>query len=340
MPIPEDSSLSDDRRVPEIDFRQFLRLERKSRSEVERQVTVARYRVRVSFDFARIEQALNACKLRASDEVGMLDIRTSRNHDTTGQETMPMESQKDEGDQDWIRSLFGVIGEKRFRWFDFDTRSIYEGLISGTLQETFMVEFYKNIKNELNFLTYGGVRYGSRIIQKLQDCFRSGLVAERDYFDYPYLRSTIARDDFRLTLKRIDYSPEGQDDYGTVDQASMRTRYSNIIDPDAQRIKEILENERILIQEFGARSSLYVDEVRQVVAFRFEMSRNGLVTIFLPEIEFPRPMQDIEFENEYYKVVRRIYSFITGTVPIRPAAYNSNDILADQLVMEFLRDSR
>jgi len=105
-------------------------------------------------------------------------------------------------------------------------------------------------------------------------------------------------------------------------------------------IKEILENPKILIRSFGARSSLFVDEVGDVLNFRFELASSGTVTVYMPEISFPRPMLDVELENEFYNIIRRIYTYIIGETPTSALTAISDEQLPDQLVMEFLRDIR
>ena len=160
---PEESSNDE---IPDLDFQQIIKPQRKPNIDVGRQITVTHYRTRIGFDSEMIESALQKCKLRPSDDIGMINLRSLRENSEPGNKTTEDGTIDLDVGQDWVRSLFGIIGEKGFRWLDLKTRNIYEYIITGTLNETFLVEFYRNIDNEVRFFTYGGSRYGDRINRK------------------------------------------------------------------------------------------------------------------------------------------------------------------------------
>ena len=163
-------------------------------------------------------------------------------------------------------------------------------------------------------------------------------VAVQEEFSHDYIRYVCSRPDFVRNLRSIAYDPEGEADYGTVEVASMKTKYQNVIDPDAKRVREILDNSKILIGEFGSKFSLDNSLVLGALTIRFDISVKGRVTLYLPELKFSRPMTDIERENTFYEIVRSAYAYITDTtVPHLASQYIAPP---GQMVLDFVREIR
>jgi hypothetical protein len=311
-------------RLPHIDFSQYIKFSRRSSTEVERQVTVCRYRTYVGFDLQRILGAVRRCELKPGDELGIIDWHTSMESRTEEQDPKSHFEEDDAGGLDvgaeWLRALFGFISDNYFRWLDLESRDIYEFMIEGVLASTFLTEYYRNSRDELEFLTYGGSQYEERIKTKHRTCFRMAFGAQLMEFTYDFVRSVCLRPEFRATLKEIVYAPLGEAGYGTVDESSMKTKYTNIIDPTAERVKEILENPKILISEFSAKVTIQHHLVYNDINIRFCLTKRGRVTLYLPQIEFCRPLTDVERENKVYEIVRRAYGRITGSQALESIA--------------------
>jgi hypothetical protein len=244
-----------------------------------------------------------------------------------------------------LRALFGLIGDGYFRWLDSETRDIYEYAIRGVLKETFLTEYYANASKELEFLTYGGSQHEAQITTKHERCFGLSLHAQLMEFDYDFVRSICLKPEFKYTLKRIVYLPRGRADYGTVEKAFMQSKYRNVIDPDAERVKDILEDPDVLIDEFTARLVISTSETRSSITIRFDFTKRGRITLYLPEIEFWKQMSQIEFENRFYDIVRMAYFRITGLdISAMPAQRSEMEVYEqpyldlDQAFDDFLED--
>jgi hypothetical protein len=187
-------------------------------------------------------------------------------------------------------------------------------MINGILSETFMTEYYRNPQNELEFLTYGGTQHEARIKAKHQTCFRLNLRTDMIEFDPDVVRQVCLRPEFKLSLKRIGYLPLGEAGYGTVDRSSMQTKYANTIDTSAERVQEILTNPKIFIEEFSSRFTLPDPSVREPITIRFDFLKRGRVTLYLPKIDFYKPLSDVELERKFYEIVRNAYIYITGGI--------------------------
>lgn len=329
--------------LPHIDFRRYIKFSRRSSSEVERQVTVCRYRTSIEFDHQKILAAVKRCELKPEDDLGIINWYTSTDSIPDQQETTK-DLDKDEAEsstvgREWVRALFGFISNKYFRWLDLESRAIYEFMIEGVLSSTFLTEYFRNSEDELEFLTYGGSQYEERIKAKHRNCFRMIFGAQLMEFTYDFVRSICLRPECRATLKEIVYAPSGEAGYGTVDESSMKSKYTNIIDPRAERVKEILENPKILISEFTAKVTMEHPLVYDPVTIRFRLTKRGRVTLYLPQIEFVRPLTDVERENKLYEIVRKAYGHITDNSVLEVDAVGQQKGVSHQLAMDaFLED--
>jgi hypothetical protein len=333
-----DQPTGNDGPVPGIDFSDIIKCHGRSSSTVERQVTVSRYRTYSTFNFGQVQSAVQKCKIKASDDFGIIGVRTSKDNIAADDPIQNPEHIKLDVGDEWVRALFAVIGDKSFRWLDFESQDIFEYLIEGVLDETFLVEYYQDDQKELRFLTYGASRFSERINSKHRFGFGMHFASIQEDFSHEFIRRVCSRPEFIRNLRSISYDPEGEAGYGTVEVASMKTKYQNVIDPGARRVEEILNNAKILISEFGSKFSIYSPYVANTLSIRFDISVKGLVTLYLPEIKFSKPMTDIERENALYEIVRSAYAYITGGGA--PCSLNQLGFLAPpgQLVFDFIQD--
>lgn len=332
-------STENDAFTPKIDFDDIIKFQRRSSSTVERQVTVNRYRTFIPFDFEQVKRGIQKCKIKASDDFGVIGFRTSKDGTMADDPSLDPEHIKLDLGEEWVRALFAVIGDKYFRWLDFESEDIYEYLIEGVLDETFLVDYYQNEQKELRFLTYGGSRFSERIHSKHRYGFGMHFGAVQEEFSNEYIRHVCSRPEFVCNLRSISYDPEGEAGYGTVETATMKTKYQNVIDPDASRVREILDNSKIQIREFGSKFSIHSPFVANTLSIRFDISVKGRVTLYLPEIKFSKPRTDIERENTFYEIVRSAYAYITERAVPHPL--NQLHFLAPQgqMVFDFLQNT-
>lgn len=324
--------------IPDINFKEIVKYQGRSSSTVERQVTVARYRTYSTFNFDQVQTAAQKCSIKASDDFGVIGVRTSEDRVDSDDPTQDPEHIRLDIGEKWVRALYALIGDRPFRWLDFETKDIFEYLIEGVLDETFLIEYYQDKRGELRFLTYGGSRYSERINSKHRFGFGMQFAAIQEEFSHNFIRKACSRPEFIRNLKRISYDPEGEAGYGTVETASMKTKYQNVIDPDARRVKEILENHKILVNEFVSKFSMYSPFVSGDLSMRFEISVNGRVILYLPEIKFPRPLTEIEREDIFYEIVRSAYAFIIDRTTSDSYDEFSIAIPPGQLLFDFLQD--
>jgi len=321
---------------PEIKVNDILKRQDRSIFVNERQITVTRYRTYLQFDFNQVERAVQKCTIKATDDFGVITVKTSKDLVTTDTPTSNLEYNQSSLGDEWVRALFATIGDKSFQWLDFETLNIYEYLIGGVLNETFLIDYYQDKQNQLRFLTYGGSRAAERIQLKHQMGFGMYFAAIQEDFNYDFIRQICSKPDFIRNLKKIVYAPEGEDGYGAVDEALIRTKYENKIDPTAKRVKEILDNPKMLIREFEAKLIMSSPITLNKLNIRFNISMNGHITFYLPKIEFSRPKTDIDRENAIYEIVRSAYELVTKT----DQSYDLGQVMpSGQMGMfEFLKD--
>ncbi|MDA0246108.1 MAG: hypothetical protein OT477_22075 [Chloroflexi bacterium] len=326
-----DFDLEYDETLPDLDFSEIIKFNRRSTSEVSRQITVIQYKTyNRPFSFSEIIEATQKCRLKPTEDFGVIKVRTSQDAHYDNN----LEKAYSDIGNNWVRALYAVIGDTNFRWLDINSSNIYEYILTNVLKETFLVEYYEGVANQLRFLTYGGSRFSERIQAKHTIGFGYNFYASMESFSYEFMRDIFSRQEFLDNLKRIGYLPSGEDGFGSVDIVTTKTRYQNVIDLTADRIKEICDNDKILISEFESRFPINIPSVKGTLNIRFEVSSKGQIIFHLPRLEFHSPLTDIERENIIYDVVRSAYAHVTNSS--QPRKFYAPE---GQLILDFLRDS-
>jgi len=316
----------------EIDFNEFISLERKQKtSGIERQITISRYATALDFNFEAVHEAIQRCKIRTNDDFGVIQVRTSKdNESTTKTDSSIVELNIG---SEWIRALFGVIGETSFRRLNFESWHIDEYVIRGILKETFLVEYYQQ-NGKLWFLTYGGSKDSNKIEIKHKMGFKDPLRAEAIESDYETVRETCLS--FKDRLSNITYVPKGQPDYGDADSASLKTKHKKTLNTNAKLIREILQKPEILLREFEAWHTIKSDFIEEEIRLKFKFSKTGRVTLYVPEIPFIKSLSQIDFEDRFYTIIRGTYAEITAGWECTPASNLAEN--SEQLLMGFVED--
>lgn len=313
----------------EPDFNEFISLERKQKSSgIKRTVTISKYATALPFNFENIMEAIRRCQIRKHEDFGIINIRDSKNSDLSKKESKITEMNVG---TEWIRGLFGVIGEIPFRRLDYETLHIEQYILKGMLKETFLVEYYQQ-GGHLCFLTYGGSDKSNKIEQKHKIGFGKELNAEPIEFEYDKVREICLS--FKEQLSSIDYIPKGQPDYGDADLASLKTKQKKILKFDAKLIRETLEKPEILIQNFEAWHSIENHFFGKEIRLKFKFSKNGHITIYVPEISFKKYLPEIEFENIFYDIIRSAYAEITDWEYLPTNDYQQKN--TEQLLLDFI----
>jgi len=317
----------------ELDFNEFISLERKQKSSgIKRQVTISKYATVLNFNFEKIIEAIRHCKIRKNDDFGVIDIRDSKEHELVAKESDITELNVG---TEWIRALFGVIGENSFRRLNHENLHIEQYIMKEVLKETFLVEYFQQGGN-LCFLTYGGSENYKKIEQKHKIGFGKDLNAEPIEFEYDKVRQICLS--FKEELSSIDYIPKGQPDYGDADLASLKTKQKKFLKSDAKLIKETLEKPEILIQNFEAWHSIENHFFGKEIRLKFKFSKNGHVTIYIPEMLFKKHLPEIDFENTFYDIIRGAYAEITDWEYLPTNSHPFQKNTGDQLLIDFIEN--
>jgi hypothetical protein len=279
-----------------IDFNKFIRSNRKKKSEP-RQVTVSKYQTFTRFDFGKLKTALDKCFLKSNEEFGIINLTYLEEENTA-------------------RALFGLVGELTFRKVNYLSRKIDEYIMDGILKKTFLVEYFKQPDGNIGFFTYGDPKYFKKVQEKHKVGFDKPIEAELTEFGYEKTREVCLN--FNTTLKSIRYEPNNHKYYGNTDSAAVENKRKHggrkNLDYNAEIIKEILSNENILLDDFEGTIEINDPSVKnRKYVVEFKLSQKGTITLFLPELKLSSvSIDDIEFENKLYDVVKTTYKNIVG----------------------------
>lgn len=307
-------------REEKIDFNKSIRSNRKKKSEP-RQVTVSKYQTSTRFDFDKLKTALDNCLLKSNDEFGIIKLTYLEENNTA-------------------RALFGLVGEMIFRKVNYLSREIDEYTMEGVLKKTFLVEYYKQSDSNIGFFTYGDPKYFNKAQEKHKYGFSQSIEAELVEFGYEKTRDVFLEN--KTTLQSIRYKPNGQEYYGDTDYATVENKRKHNgwkrLDCNAEIIKEILSNKSILLDDF--RGTIEVENPffkDGKHGAEFKLSQKGTLTLFLPELKLSHTsINDIEFENKLYDIVKATYKRIIGEDWLNNS-YNETSSI-EQIAMDFINE--
>ena len=312
----------------EINFNEFISFgQKKNNSGVKRQITICNYATELKFDFREILQAVHNCRIRRNEEFGVINIRNS---EYLIKEDNNYITELDTG-KEWVRALFGIIGDIPFQRLDDSLSNIEQYIIKGMLKDTFLIEYYQQSGN-LCFLTYGGSDKSSKIEQKHAIGFKECLNSELVEFENDTVREICLS--FKKELSSLEYFPEGQPDYGDARSATLKAKPKKILKSDAKLIRETLENPKIIINNFEANYILENDFFTKAIKMNFKFSRSGSVTIHVPEVSFQKYLPEIDFENKFYEIIRSVYSKITDWKYTKQNIYQLKDDKMNQILLD------
>jgi hypothetical protein len=176
-----------------------------------------------------------------------------------------------------------------------------------------MIEFLPDATlGNLDLLIYGGRQGYIELWRMLKDNF--GVMREptpRVFSDIG-LRNLCEKVFERLYQIAID--PWYKDGWGTIKAADFKSSRGQFIDPNVDRMKQVLENKEILIQSFKSvlPKQMMFPSLEDAYDIKFQILKDSGVSIEIPELKLPSSKTDISYESVLYDFARQTYGRIIG----------------------------
>ena len=266
----------------------------KSRDIEVHNLSIRKYRTTEQFDRTNILEGLNKSHLVFGMEFGVIQKYDEDN---------PKHS---------IRALCGLVGEKDFVLLEPSSQLKYVR-INHVLQATIMVEFLNDPESGcLDLLIYGGNRGFQEFFQMVSDHF--AISEEPSALRFSDIGTRHLCEKFFEQLYQIVFDPLNQSGWGTISAADFKSTKGKFIDSDVKQMRQIRENQDIIIQSF--KSVLYNQRIEPLqnyynIKFSLLKNRNG-IKLTVPELTLPASYSDVEYESVVYDFARHIYYQLIG----------------------------
>lgn len=261
----------------------------------QRTITVRKFSTPVDFQRTNILNGVAKSRLVFGNEFGII------------------ESYDEDKPERNIRAMCGLVGPRSLVLLNQQTSKPDYYRIKHVLLATLMIEFLPDPNaGKLDFLVYGGRQGYIELWEMLKDNF--GVIGEptsRVFTDIG-LRNLCEKVFERLYQITID--PWYKAGWGTIKAADFKSSRGQFIDPNVDRMKQVLENKEILIQSFKSvlPKQMMTPPLEDAYDVKFQVLKDRGVSIEIPELKLPANKTDIAYESVLYDFARQTYGRIVG----------------------------
>lgn len=261
--------------------------------DIYKTLSIVKYKTNIAYDHDNIISAFSENKLCITKEFGCIYIRNYGNH---------------------VSILFGKLGKKNLIGLDDDSdnnprirRYIIDKVILATMYIDHFSEDGKlsllvfnggNIKKELWYNIYGSLFNVSKLTPAK---FKEKEL--RNLFVTKYYNSLI----------EIKYDPASQEEFGNAKEGEYKSFRSKKLNPEAERIKDIIDNPEIKIKKFQSEIFDTYEHINKSCRVVFTIEIEGKISLEFPKIEWIDFKDNYDIEEHYYLFAKKIYDKIIST---------------------------
>lgn len=259
-----------------------------------RNISIVRYETQYPFDSVQINHFFKRNILKMGYNFGCIDVKN--NNDT-------------------IHLLFARMGDKRHTSAIFDSETRFYSSrssfrIKNIIASTTHVDNFPDENNKLNLLVFNGGSIQKETLFSQYRYFLSKSLPKQLDFNETELRK-LCFDKFHDKLLDISFNPVKEPGFGNTQQAQYKSEPDNILNPNAEKIKELKEKGNIIITSFRSYVTSTHDDLSKEYDVKFTIHSNGKI-----ELEFPKLVWiDLDFEEiemKFYEFARKIYDEIVS----------------------------
>jgi hypothetical protein len=113
-------------------------------------------------------------------------------------------------------------------------------------------------------------------------------------------------------LSEIRFDPAGEEKFGNTKTAEYKSIRSKKLNPKAEKIKEIIENDEIKVNMFKSEISSTYENLDKSYQVDFTIDVEGRIILEFPRISWSSLKDDYDVEEHYYSFARKIYDEIVS----------------------------
>lgn len=258
-----------------------------------RKLSILRYEAKCPFNLEQISRHFKRNKLKFGRDFGCIDDIINKQS---------------------IHLLFAKMGDLRHSSAIFDPKtkeylSSTSFKIKNLIISITHVDNFPDDENNLNLLVFNG---GGIKNERLFAQYRSILAGSQPKqleFNERELRN-LCFNKFESNLSEISFNPVKEPGFGNTHQAEYQSERSSILDPNAEKIKELKENNSIIITGFKSSIISKHDNLSKEAEVRFTINNTGKIELEFPKLLWIELEANEQIEIKFYEFARKIYDEI------------------------------
>ncbi|KKH45453.1 hypothetical protein [Methanosarcina sp. 1.H.A.2.2] len=260
-----------------------------------RKLSILRYETKCSFNLEQISQHFKRNRLKFGRDFGCID---------------------DIKNEQSIHLLFAKMGDLRHSSAIFDSKtkeylSSTSFKIKNLIVSTIHVDNFQDETNNLNLLVFnGGGTKNERLFAQYRSILADSQPKQLEFDEYE-LRN-LCFDKFESNLSEISFNPVKEPGFGNTQQAEYQSERRSILDPNAEKIKELKDSNNIIITGFKSSIISKHDNLSKEAEVRFTINSTGKIELEFPKLAWIDVEPNKKIEIKFYEFARKIYDEIVS----------------------------
>ncbi|MDI3486238.1 MAG: hypothetical protein PWQ50_1458 [Methanolobus sp.] len=258
-----------------------------------RTLSIIRYETKYAYDSIKISEHFKKNILKAGKDFGCIDIQDNESS---------------------IHTLFAKMGNRRHTTatFDSNTReylSRYSFKLKNLIVSTIHVDNFPGKNNNLNLLVFNGGNIKNDLLFSQYRFFLGKSLPQKMTLNESELRR-LCFEKFQKNLSDISFNPVKEKEFGNTRKAEYKSDPENILDPNAEKIKELQENKTIIINGFESSIISTHNYLAQNYEINFSVDINGKIELTFPKLKWIDIESEQDMEIYFYDFAKKIYDEI------------------------------
>lgn len=255
-----------------------------------RTLSIVKYKTDLSYDFDEIISKFSKNKLNLTKEFGCVYTKPYDDH---------------------VSVLFGKLGDRTLTGLHTDLEEnpiLRRYNVSNVILATMYVDHFSE-DDKLTLLVFNGGKISKNLWHAQYKYLFNILGLTPTKFSEKELRK-LCINKYLDGLSEIRFDPASEEKFGNVKTAEYKSISHKKLNPKAEKIKEIMENNEIKVKMFRSEIFSTYEDLDKSYRVAFTIDIAGKITLEFPKISWSSLKDDYDTEEHYYSFARKIYDEI------------------------------
>lgn len=228
-------------------------------------LSIIKYKTNVTYDKNKLMSTFSKNKICVTKEFGCIYPRNYESH---------------------ISAFFGKLGKKSLIGLDSDSDDnprLRRYNIGNVILATMYVDHFSE-DGKLALLVFNGGNIKKELWYNIYESLFGVSELTPAKFKETELRKLFINKYYNSLLE-IKYDPASQEEFGNAKEGELKSFRSKKLNPEAERIKDIIDNPEIKIKRFQSEVFETYEHVNESCRVKFTINIDGNITLDFPKID-------------------------------------------------------